>query len=370
MWRYWALAAIIIFFISVMVFVVLKRRVFRAITTPTPVPSTMASPSPMSAPTTIRFATKNEELNQSTYDFSVVVPSTWQVTYIEQADALNFFDPNAEGENNLDRSQIFVRSFRASGFETLATVDIHSRESKIYRGRAAFRYDIEKKANVSDFPNQPLWRNQRHIVTDIRTSEESPALFYVIAKRPDLTDAIYQQFVESLTLGSHTESNWRAPIEGFATRNTKKNFGLYVTPANSPVSPEKFTGFHTGVDIEYSDVARDVPVKAVAAGTVKVARFIDGYGGVVGIEHDWQDKKLFVLYGHLDPKSLVKENAIVAQGDTIGILGDKSADETDNERKHLHFAVRRTQETNLRGYVTSAEALRDWYNPYDLIISN
>jgi murein DD-endopeptidase MepM/ murein hydrolase activator NlpD len=368
MWRYWALAAIIIFFVFIIGFVVWQQRAKRLTSTPAPEPSVVTSPMVTPSPGTVRFATKNNELNQSTYDFSVEVPTSWKVSYIEQTDALNFFDPNGNGDTNLERSQIFVRSFRASGFETLSTVTIHNREAKTYRGRSAFRYDIEKKSNVANFPFQPSWRNQRHIVTDIRTTEESPALFYVIAKRPDLNEAVYQQFLESLILGSHTESTWIAPIEGFTTRNTKKNFGLYVTPNNSPISPEKFTGYHTGVDIEYGDVTTDVPVKAVAAGTVKVARFIDGYGGLVGIEHDWNDKKLFVVYGHLDPKSLVKENVPVAQGDIVGVLGDKSADETDNERKHLHFGVRRSADTNLRGYSTSAESLRDWFNPYDLIL--
>lgn len=370
MGRYWIVVVITVVFISVVGFVVWKRYVSRLSRIPSPEVSAVVSPTPTASPSVIRYATKDSGLNQTTYDFSASVPSTWKVSYIDQTDALNFFDPNAEGETNLEQSQIFVRSFKGNGFETLSTVDILSREAKLYRGRAAFRYEIEKKTNVADFPFQPAWRSRRHIVTDIRTTEESPSLFYVIAKRPDLDEAVYQRFLESLTLGSHIESNWTAPIEGFFTRNTKKNFGLYVTPANSPVSPEKFTGYHTGVDIEYGDVSGEVPVKAVATGTVKVARFIDGYGGVVGIEHDWHDKKLFVIYGHLDPKSLVKENTIVTQGDTIGILGDKSADETDNERKHLHFGVRRTQETNLRGYVMSAEALRDWYNPYDLFLVN
>src|SRR5579863_6635904 len=40
------------------------------------------------------------------------------------------------------------------------------------------------------------------------------------------------------------------PISGGLSRVTKKPFGIYVTPQNSPVQPEKFTGFHTGIDFE------------------------------------------------------------------------------------------------------------------------
>jgi hypothetical protein len=31
----------------------------------------------------------------------------------------------------------------------------------------------------------------------------------------------------------------------------KKPFGIYITPENSPVQPENFTGYHTGIDVEY-----------------------------------------------------------------------------------------------------------------------
>lgn len=40
------------------------------------------------------------------------------------------------------------------------------------------------------------------------------------------------------------------PINSALERVTKKSFGIYVTPQSSPVSPEKFTGYHTGVDFE------------------------------------------------------------------------------------------------------------------------
>src|SRR3989344_7022766 len=45
------------------------------------------------------------------------------------------------------------------------------------------------------------------------------------------------------------------PIAEFSQRITKKPFGIYITPETSPVHPDKFDGFHTGVDIEYEDIA-------------------------------------------------------------------------------------------------------------------
>src|SRR5579871_4518385 len=50
------------------------------------------------------------------------------------------------------------------------------------------------------------------------------------------------------------------PAKDFLQRVTKKPFGIYVTPTDSPVQPERFTGYHTGADGEYGDITADVPV--------------------------------------------------------------------------------------------------------------
>jgi hypothetical protein len=36
-----------------------------------------------------------------------------------------------------------------------------------------------------------------------------------------------------------------APLDRASGRVTKKPFGIFVTPQNSPVQPERFRGFHT-----------------------------------------------------------------------------------------------------------------------------
>lgn len=40
------------------------------------------------------------------------------------------------------------------------------------------------------------------------------------------------------------------PLTDAAARITKKPFGIFITPQNSPVQPERFSGFHTGTDFE------------------------------------------------------------------------------------------------------------------------
>src|SRR5690348_16155292 len=62
------------------------------------------------------------------------------------------------------------------------------------------------------------------------------------------------------------------PISNAAARVTKKPFGIYVTPQNSPVQPERFTGFHTGTDFETTPTEANslVPFFAICSGKILV----------------------------------------------------------------------------------------------------
>jgi murein DD-endopeptidase MepM/ murein hydrolase activator NlpD len=156
------------------------------------------------------------------------------------------------------------------------------------------------------------------------------------------------------------------PIAEFKSRITKKTFGTKVSPDNSPVQPEKFSGYHTGVDVEYTDKSgEDILVRAVADGTVVTSRTASGYGGVIAIQHTLNDKKIVAVYGHLDPQSLVKNGSTVKAGEKIGILGEGGTTETDGERKHLHLSFVKGTSVNITGYVQSQAELSGWYNPLD-----
>ena len=156
------------------------------------------------------------------------------------------------------------------------------------------------------------------------------------------------------------------PIEEFSNRITKKHFGMYITPETSPVQPDRFSGYHTGVDVEYEDTIEDVPVMAIADGTIVVNKVASGYGGVLVIRHTIDGENILALYGHLDPQSLppddVKE---IKQGQILGVLGEGGTSETDGARKHLHFSLLKKERVDLRGYVQSQHELTDWYNPLD-----
>ncbi|MFA5926615.1 MAG: M23 family metallopeptidase [Patescibacteria group bacterium] len=160
------------------------------------------------------------------------------------------------------------------------------------------------------------------------------------------------------------------PTPNFIARITKKPFGIYVTPRDSPVAPEHFTGYHTGADSEYDDVASDVVVNSIADGEVVLSRTAQGYGGVMVIRHLINHNNYLVLYGHLEPKSMLQSGQKVSKGDKIGILGDAFTSETDNERKHLHLAILKGERVDLRGYVQDQSQLDGWYNPKDFLEEN
>jgi len=170
-----------------------------------------------------------------------------------------------------------------------------------------------------------------------------------------------KQRVESIT--EIEEASFALPIEEFGPRITKKPFGIFTTPENSPVSPEHFTGYHTGVDVEYGDVASDVPVYAVLDGRITVSRQAQGYGGIFVMESRIEDSSHSILYGHIRPGTLPEVGQNFSKGEKIALLGNGNTEETDGERKHLHFAVLSDNRIDLRGYVQRENELAGWIDP-------
>jgi len=157
------------------------------------------------------------------------------------------------------------------------------------------------------------------------------------------------------------------PVSGFKQNITKKPFGIFITPENSPVENDKFAGYHTGVDSEFTDNSAEISVLAIADGTVIVSTWTTGYGGVVVIKHMIKNVPLFALYGHLDKASFLPTGTTqVKAGDQIGVLGDDHSEETDGARKHLHFSIYTREKVDFRGYVPTEEELSYWLNPLDL----
>lgn len=153
------------------------------------------------------------------------------------------------------------------------------------------------------------------------------------------------------------------PVADFKNRITKKSFGTYVHPQNSPVSPERFTGYHTALDIEFGDVPGDVPVHAITSGTVVYSGWVSGYGGLLIVSHSIDGRQYNVVYGHLRTAGLLPVTTPVTPNQVIGYLGDACSRDTDNERKHLHFGVPLGDKLEFLGYVQNESDLARWLNP-------
>ncbi len=303
------------------------------------------------------------------FSFTADVPTAWAVEYVAASQAINVYDPRGAGETSLTNSKMFIKYFSAASFQTLTTVDILTRTELTINGRPAVTYTIKKKSSVPDFPDQPPWRNLEHRVTDIRSTDDSPTTFYVFAKAPEVSDATFDAFLNSLKFTTEVEASQVVyPLKDFLSRITKKRFGQYITPQNSPVSPERFLGYHTGVDAETTSDEQnlEVPVVAIATGIVTFSRTVDGYGGVVMIEHQVDGQTVTALYGHLDIDSVtLAVGATVTPGQTIGVLGAGGTSATSGERKHLHFGLLTGASANLRGYVSQTGDLTPWLDPLE-----
>lgn len=154
-----------------------------------------------------------------------------------------------------------------------------------------------------------------------------------------------------------------APIDRALERVTKKPFGIDVSPNNSPVSPEKFTGYHTGVDFETfpDEQDKEVVIYAICSGPLLTKRSASGYGGVVIQKCELENQVITVIYGHLQLASVsAKIEEKLFTKSKIGILGKGYSAETSGERKHLHLGIHKGLAVNILGYVQKKVELNNW----------
>jgi len=165
----------------------------------------------------------------------------------------------------------------------------------------------------------------------------------------------------SVSVGSSIE--FEALLDRVKERVSKKPFGILINPQTSPVQPENFSGYHTGVDFEIfpEELRIDVSVMAVCSGEIKMKKFATGYGGVLIEECLLEGSPITVVYGHLKLDSISKNvgNELLT-GEKIGILGTDKSVETSGERKHLHLGFHKGEDLNILGYVQNESKLSDW----------
>ncbi len=155
------------------------------------------------------------------------------------------------------------------------------------------------------------------------------------------------------------------PLPNANSRITKKNFGIAITPKTSPVQPERFNGYHTGVDFETlpAEQTIDIAFYSICSGPLILKKWATGYGGVIVQQCDLANQAVTVVYGHIRLDSIkFGIGTSIPAGTQLGVLGTGFTAETDIERKHLHLAIHKGSGVNILGYVQNQADLSNWLN--------
>jgi murein DD-endopeptidase MepM/ murein hydrolase activator NlpD len=163
-------------------------------------------------------------------------------------------------------------------------------------------------------------------------------------------------------------SNYYYPITDYNQRIQIHSYGTLVNPGDERVlvCGRAFSGYHTGDDLEIKpgEANIDVPIKAIATGTIKQVSWVSGYGGLIVADHNLKGQVVTAYYGHINLNSVsLKTGDGVAAGQVIGNLGQGCSQQTDFERKHLHFDIHKGTTLDVRGYVPSLSVLSQWLDP-------
>ena len=152
-------------------------------------------------------------------------------------------------------------------------------------------------------------RRSRLAVKNVPIATSSSAVTSQSAIAPDQT--IDNSSEQSLAL---PRDSFQSPIDRAGERVTKKPFGIFITPQNSPVHPERFSGYHTGTDFEtFPDEQNiDVPIYAITSGKIIAKKSASGYGGVLVESATINGSPVTIIYGHLKLASINKKT-----GDTL-----------------------------------------------------
>lgn len=152
------------------------------------------------------------------------------------------------------------------------------------------------------------------------------------------------------------------PMANYTDRLTFKKFGQAVN--------DRFCCYHVGDDLEVTEEERskELPVYAMTDGKVVYRQRVDGYGGLLILQHEIDGRSIQSLYGHVDlSQTRAQLGDHIRAGTLISYLGDHESTQTDGERKHLHFSIYEGTKVKIPGYVQTPDKTTDWINPSDFL---
>lgn len=164
------------------------------------------------------------------------------------------------------------------------------------------------------------------------------------------------------------------PMTDFDGRIAFRTFGQLVKRSDA-VTPcgAAFSGYHDADDLEVTaaEVSTEVPVYAISSGVVREVGPVSGYGGLLVLGTTVNGQDYTVYYGHisLGSTALVAGESVKA-GQKLASLGAQCSTQTDRERKHLHFAIHKGPNVDVRGYVPNLSELSAWIDPRAFLLQN
>ena len=167
------------------------------------------------------------------------------------------------------------------------------------------------------------------------------------------------------------------PLPNFYDRITLNYFGNYLSSGNQSIETNNetpstcskgkaYVGYHTADDLEVikDEINQSVPVYSIAEGIVKQAGYVNGYGGLIVIEHTISGQTYSTYYGHIDlSKTTIKVGDKVTPGEKITELAPECTAQNGYTRKHLHFGIRKDSSIKVAGYVADKNSLAEWIDP-------
>ncbi len=206
--------------------------------------------------------------------------------------------------------------------------------------------------------------------TDVSPQTDSLAAQAASSTPPQLSASSSASSAQPLSHPASQPSSLDFPLANALARVTKKPFAIFITPATSPVQPERFRGYHTGTDFETfpGEQGIDVPVSAICDGTLVMKKWATGYGGVAVERCTIDGQPVTVVYGHLKLASVTpKVGDAMKAGQTFAVLGKGFSTETDGERKHLHLGIHKGTTIDILGYVQKKSDLSQWIDPMTVL---
>lgn len=162
----------------------------------------------------------------------------------------------------------------------------------------------------------------------------------------------------------------RITLNAFGNQPSKmkldeKDYSDYICSGSS-----HYGGYHTAVDLEVTPGERNtaVPVYSIAAGVVRQASHVNGYGGLVVVEYTIDGNVYTAYYGHVDLGAVkVKAGSRVSAGQKLAELAPACSSANGNTRKHLHFGMHKGKNVVVAGYVNTKAELGNWIDPRTII---